>query len=195
MTQRIYHGNIDPSLLADSIIAHFDRGNYTTQKIGSDDQVIVQITTDNYRTSGGQTALSVTLRRVTDGVSVDIGKQAWLGVAASLGTTALQAIRNPFALINRLDDLAQDIESLQLSEEVLDAIEKSAAALNMGFQLSEKLKRLVCEYCDTANPTGASRCIACGAPLGQIQPTTCRHCGYIVTTRETVCPNCGKRLY
>lgn len=194
MTQPIYHGDIEPSQLADAVIGHFDRGNYKTQKIGSDDQVIVQIATRDYRASGGHTAISVTLRRVADGVSVDVGKQAWLGVAASLGTTALQAIRNPFALIHRLDDLAQDIESLQLSEEVMAAIEKSAASMNMGFQLSEKLKRMVCEYCDTANPAGTPRCLACGAPMGQVQPLACHSCGFIVTTRAAVCPNCGKRL-
>ncbi len=47
---------------------------------------------------------------------VELGQQAWLGVAASLGQTAFSVFRNPFSLIGRLDDLAQDIESMQLSE-------------------------------------------------------------------------------
>lgn len=193
MNPRIYHGDILPSQLAEALIAHFDRGNFKTQQIGSGDQVIVQITTDDDRSSGGQTALSVTLRKVADGVSVQIGKQAWLGIAASLGTTALGAIRNPFSLLNRLDDLAQDIESLQLSEEVLSIIDQSAQSFHAGFQLSERLRRLVCDYCETANPIGASSCIACGAPLGKNQPTACKFCGYVMSLSETTCPNCGSK--
>jgi len=194
MNQRVYHGNILPSQFAEALIAHFNRGNFRTQQIGSGEQVIVQIATDDYRSSGGQTAMSVTLRKVADGVSVQVGKQAWLGIAASLGTTALGAIRNPLNLLNRLDDLAQDIESLQLSEEVLATIDQSAKSFNAGLQLSEKLRRIVCDYCDTANPVGTSSCIACGAPLGKSQPATCRFCGYVILQSDSVCPNCGEKL-
>jgi len=55
------------------------------------------------------------MQNVEDGVSVQIGQQAWLGVAADLGISALNALRNPVSLINRLDGIAQDIENLQLS--------------------------------------------------------------------------------
>jgi hypothetical protein len=117
-----------------------------------------------------------------------------LGVAASLGTTALWAIRNPFSLLHRLDDLAQDIESFQLNEEVWNTIDGLAQSIGASTAISERLRRVTCEYCQTANPVGASNCIACGAPLGNIQPTTCPHCGYVVTKGESVCPNCGKPL-
>ncbi len=64
--------------------------------------------------SGGQTALTVAVQTTEDGVIIEIGQQAWLGVAASIGHTALSALRNPFSLLGRLDDLAQDIENIQL---------------------------------------------------------------------------------
>jgi len=195
MNQRIYHGEIVPAQIAEGLVAHFDRGNYRTQQIGSGDQVVVQIVTNDFRSSGGQTALSITLRKVEDGVSVQIGKQAWLGIAASLGSTALRAIHNPLSLLNRLDDLAQDIESLQLTEEVLEIIEQTAQAIDAGFELSEKFRRLVCEYCETANPIGAASCVACGAPMGRIQPITCKFCGFVISHTDTICPNCHKRLY
>jgi hypothetical protein len=194
MTQRIYHGEIEPEHLAKALIAHFDRGSYQTQSIGHGDQVVVQISTRNVRPSGGQTALSISLQKVGEGVLVKIGKQAWLGIAASLGTTALGAIRNPFSLLSRLDDIAQDIESLQLTEDVLQVIQQSANAMNASHQLSEKLRRMTCDYCNTANPVGSSRCLACGAPLGDVQPQTCRQCGYVVSPKDSVCPNCGNRL-
>jgi len=60
----------------------------------------------------------VLIQKVEDGVSVQAGQQAWLGVAASLGYTALAALRNPFTLLGRLDDLAQDVEYIQLSDNI-----------------------------------------------------------------------------
>ncbi|NMC80697.1 MAG: zinc ribbon domain-containing protein [Chloroflexi bacterium] len=189
---RIFHGNITPSGLADSLIAHFNRGNLVAQKVGSESQVVVQVATTQRPASGGQTALSITLQAVEDGVAVQLGHQAWLGVAASLGVTALSAIRNPFTLLGRLDDLAQDIENMQLSDEVWRVIETAAHAAGASHELSERLRRLVCEYCDTANPVGESSCIACGAPLGGVQPRTCRVCGFVLRRADVYCPNCNQ---
>ena len=124
--------------------------------------------------SGGQTATTVTHPGVEDGVAVGIGKQTWLGVAASLGATALAAIRNPFNLLGRLDDLAQDIENLQINQQVWETIIDVAQMSEASYELSERLRRVVCEYCITANPVGEPNCIACGAPLGLANPVPAR---------------------
>lgn len=194
MQPRIFHGDLAPVDIARALIAEFNHGNLQAHQIGSDDKIAVQIASDQQPVSGGQTALTVSLQKVEDGVSVLIGKQAWLGVAASLGWTALTAWRNPWTLLNHLDDLAQDIENLQLSEQVWEVIENQARAAGASFELSERLKRMVCLYCNTANPVGESNCIACGAPLGDVQPHTCPNCGFIIKTNESTCPNCGKKI-
>ncbi len=194
MEQRIFHGQITPSDVAQNLIGHFNRANLMARQYGSDKQVVVQITTPSRPASGGQTALSVFLQSVEDGVSVQVGQQAWMGVAASLGTSALAALRNPLALLGRLDDIAQDIESLQLSEEVWKVIEGYMQSVGAGYQLSERLRRVVCEYCGTANPVGEPHCIACGAPLGISQPRTCASCGFVITSDEKTCPNCRRPL-
>jgi hypothetical protein len=191
---RIYHGNIKPSDLARDLISHFNRGNYRVQQIGRDPKIAIQIATHQFSQSGGQTALTVTIHQVEDGISVQVGKQAWLGVAASLGVTALSALRNPLSLLRRIDDLAQDIESLQLDEDIWEVIEYAARQHGLGKALSDRLRRYRCPYCSTANPPGESNCIACGAPLGDIQPQTCSNCGFVVTSLETVCPNCNQKL-
>ena len=175
-------------------MAHFNQGNLKVQKVGEDKNITVQIATRKNPSSGGQTALSIRLQTVEDGVSVEVGKQAWLGIAASLGVSALYAIRNPMNLLHRLDDIAQDIESLSISEEIWKVIENTAISLGTGLELSERLKRLVCAHCSTANPVGESRCIACGAPLGSVQPDTCKHCGFVINHNENVCPNCMKPI-
>src|SRR5512142_1491234 len=118
MNQRIYHGNIDPVILANALTGHFNRGNWRVQQIGDRNKLIVQIATSGRPMSGGQTALSIILQRVEDGVSAEVGQQAWLGVAASLGASAFAIWQNPFSLLDRLDDIAQDIENLQMTEEV-----------------------------------------------------------------------------
>lgn len=191
MDTRIFHGDISPSDFARALVARFNRGNLRAQQFGSGDKVVVQIATPRQPASGGHTAMTVNLEKVSDGVAVQIGEQSWLGVAASLGTTALWAWRNPWNILSRLDDLAQDIEHLQLQEDVWESIEDLARSAGISFELSERLRRMVCEYCTTANPVGESSCIACGAPLGRVQPITCKNCGFVLSKGEHVCPNCG----
>ncbi len=191
---QIFHGSLSPSDIARDIIAHFNRGNYRVQQIGRDPKIAVQIATHQFAESGGQTALTVTLHQVEDGVSIQVGKQAWMGVAASLGITALSALRNPWSLLSRIDDLAQDIESLQLDEDIWEVIEHSAQQHRAGKALSERLQRYICPYCNTPNPVGQSCCIACGAPLGDVQPRTCMNCGFVVRNLERECPNCHAKL-
>ncbi len=194
MEQRVYHGPISPQILAQNLAAQFNRGNFHVHQVGSGAQMAVQITTEDRPTSGGQTALTVTITSIEDGVSVQVGNQALLGVAASLGLTALSALRNPFALLGRLDDLAQDIESIQLSEEVWKVIDGIAQNVGASHEISERLRRLVCGYCLTANPVGQSNCIACGAPLGEEQPVTCPSCGFVLAKGQITCPNCNRRI-
>jgi RNase P subunit RPR2 len=194
MEPRIYHGDIRPEDFARALVAKFNQGNLRAQRLGDEEKLIVQITTSQMRRSGGNTALSVILQKVEDGVAVSIGKQAWLGVAASLGQTALAALKNPFNLLGRLDDLAQDIESLQLSDQVWEEIGLIARQVSASTELSSRLRRMVCEYCLTANPVGEPSCIACGAPLGEVQPRTCLNCGFVVRMNESVCPNCKQPI-
>ena len=195
MERRIFHGNIQPNDIAHVLMAEFNRGNLLTQVVGNKERMAIQIATRMGSPSGGQTALTINLQTVEDGVMVELGQQAWLGVAASLGQTALSALRNPFSLLSRLDDLAQDIESIQLNEKTWQVIESTVATLGASFALSEKLSRISCEYCGSANPLGEANCLACGAPLGDVHPTTCRNCGFAVSLEETICPNCSARLH
>ena len=194
MERRILHGNITPNDIAHALMAEFNRGNLHAQTIGQADKLAVQISTRMGAQSGGHTALTISIQRVEDGIMIEIGEQAWLGMAASLGQTALSAFRNPFNLLGRLDDLAQDIENIQLQEKVLFTISRTAATLGASRELSDRLKRIACEFCGTANPLGEGSCIACGAPLGNLQPTTCLKCGFVIRNNETTCPNCKQKL-
>lgn len=194
MDQRTYHGPIAPDDLARALVAEFDQGNLEAQALGRGEERLVQIASRRMRASGGQTAITIHLLPIDDGVMVRLGEQQWLGVAASLGQTALAALRNPLSLLGRLDDLAQDIESLQLAQRIWATIDRTAASLGAAQELSERLRRVVCAYCWTANPVGESRCMACGAPLGPQQPIACRTCGYVSPAGTAKCPQCASAL-
>jgi hypothetical protein len=191
---KIYHGDLTPNELANDLVAQFNRGVYQVQKYGQPDRLAVQIATRPDRNSGGATALTVSIAKVQDGVSVQTSQQLWFGLAASLGMSALSTLRNPFAILGRLDDIAQDVESLQLEEQVMKVLERSARQRGTGHELSERLRKMVCPFCTTPNPMGSSRCLACGAPLADVQPQTCLVCGFVTKNTESICPNCGSSL-
>jgi hypothetical protein len=189
---RTFHGPVKPQDFAQALIAEFHQGNLRAKRVGRGNNIIVQVASRDRPTSGGRTALTIHLAKVEDGVHVRIGQQEWLGVAASLGATALWALMNPRTLLSRLDDIAQDISSLQLTAKVWETIERIADNLGASYEISERLRRLTCEYCKTANPVGEPHCIACGAPMGVSQPEACQNCGNVVSPGTRICPNCGE---
>ncbi|MFC1936745.1 zinc ribbon domain-containing protein [Chloroflexota bacterium] len=194
METKIYHGSIKAKDLAQALTVRFNRTNLMANTKRSGDQYIVQIASRRDSRSGGKTALGITIQQLEEGVAIKLGKQSWLGIAASIGTTLLAARRNPFNLLGRLDDVAQDIENINLDDQVWDVIEEVATTMGASQQLSERLRRTGCEYCETANPVGQPRCLACGAPLGGSQPRLCSNCGFVAAPEDIACTNCGEAL-
>lgn len=190
MDRRIFHGPVNAKELGQALVAQFNHGNLRAQQFSRQGKVIIQVATRNRPISGGNTALTIYLEQVKDGVAVQVGEQAWLGIAASIGSTILSVWRNPFNLIHRLDDIAQDVENIQMSDQVWQIIENYSQMRGATFELSERFRRMACEYCETANPVGEFRCLACGAPLGDVQPDTCLNCGFVINQDEETCPNC-----
>jgi hypothetical protein len=194
MEQRIFHGDLTPADIAEALLSYFNRGNLRTQTLGSSEALKVQIATRPGAASGGETALTVSIQKVEDGVMVSLSEQAWLGVAASMGQSVISALINPWNLLGRLDDIAQDVENLQIGEKVWQVVNSVARSHQASTQISERLQRLECLYCGTANAAGAAHCVGCGAPLGSIQPRTCAACGFVVLRGEINCPSCNKLI-
>ncbi len=191
MEQRTYHGKITPDDLGRALVAEFNRGNLRAQHIGQGEKVMVQIATREGATSGGQTGVSVTIQKIEDGVTLALGQQEWLGTAASLAQTGLAALLNPMSLLGRLDDLAQDISSLSLTDQIWSAIDKYSRTTGAAQEISERLRTVTCPNCNTANAVGAPRCVSCGAPLGDVQPLACLNCGNVMQAGAKFCSNCG----
>lgn len=194
MNTKIYHGNLTAENLARAICTRFDDNNLRARYSKSGDQYIVKINSRNTALSGGKTSIGLTIQQLEEGVAVKLGKQDWLGIAASLGVSALSLRINPLNLLGRLDDIAQDIENLSLDDRLMEVIDEVASTMGASQQLSERMRRLACEYCNTANPVGEPRCLACGAPLGDSQPRTCSKCGFVAAPEDIVCGNCASKL-
>ena len=192
MDRRIFHGSISPTDIAQALMAEFNQGNLQTQLLGDRDNLTVQIASSQWSRSGGKTALAVNIQSHEDGIVVQVGQQQWLGVAASLGQTAIATLLNPLNLLNRLDDIAQDVSNLQMTDKIWQVVAALVRTKGASQDISERLKRLSCEFCGSANPVGESNCLACGAPLGSVQPRACPACGYVLMGEERFCPNCGK---
>lgn len=194
MDQRTYHGPVDCDEMANILVATFDQGNLHAQRVGRGERVLVQIATRDWQGSGGQAALTVTIAKVADGVMVSLGQHEWLGAAADLVQTGVMALLNPIALISRLDDIAQDVNSFSLPTQVWAAVDKYCHGVGAAMQLSEKLRTVVCDYCGVANNVGSGTCSACGAPLGAAHPRACPNCGNVVRNTAKFCDNCGATL-
>ena len=194
MDTKIFHGKIKAKELATALAARFSHGNLRAQASEHGEQYVVQIASKERPPSGGKTAIGITVQQNDEGVLVKIGDQEWLGIAASIGSTLLAVKMNPFNLINRLDDIAQDLENINLDDKIWDVVGEVAESLGASHQLSDQLRRMSCEYCNTANPVGQPRCLACGAPLGSAQPTLCDHCGFVAAPDDVTCQNCGETL-
>ena len=194
MTQRIFHGDITPDDLANALVGEFGRGDLNTNRSGDGDKIVVQIFTPQHRSSGGNTSLSVAIQKHEDGVLVDMGEQEYLGVIADLGATAFSVFQNPLNIISRLDDVASDVNALQLPEKVWTSIERFCKTVGATKQISERLSSTACPYCNAANKVGATACVQCGAPLGDVQPTACKECGFVNAKNAKFCSNCGKQL-
>ena len=194
MERRIFHGKIKPVDIAQALLGEFNQGNYRAQTLGQKERIVVQVSTRPDAMSGGQTAMTVTIQTLDEGIIIELGQQAWMGIAASLGVSAISALKNPFSLLGRLDDIAQDIENLSIRERVWQVISKAARAAGASAELSENLRRTTCEYCHVANQVGEPSCVACGAPLGLAQPNSCRNCGFVVKVGTKTCPNCQHSL-
>jgi len=188
--EKFFHGDISPLDIAQALQAEFEVSNYIVKRIGDKDKIILQLSTREHPSSGGRTGLVVFIQKVTDGVSVKLGNQSQFGILSSMGTTTFLLLKNPWNIITRIDDIAQDLQNMQLSDRIWKIIEETAKSKLANFEFSERLRRVICEYCQTPNPITATHCIACGAPLSQNRPRTCPNCGFVIESNAKVCPNC-----
>jgi hypothetical protein len=194
MDQKTYHGDIDPQELADVLVSHFDQGDLMAQKAGRPNRVVVQISSAHRHWDDPHTSLAVTIAKAEDGVTVTVGEQQMLGVAADLVKTGIAALVNPLSLVMELDDIARNVSKLNLPQEVWKVIEEYMRSVGAGLGMAPEKLLVTCHYCGVGNPVGVGQCSACGAPLADLQPITCPKCGQLLAHDQKFCTRCGTRI-
>lgn len=191
MEQRTYRGDIDVPGLADALVSRFNRGPLMAQKVGDEEHMLVQIATRDWQGRGSQTALSIGLAAIDDGVEVTLGQQQWLGPAMELLDAGLKAIFRPLALIGEVDDIASSISSLTLPDQIWEAVDHYVKSVGASLGLAERQHLVKCPFCGVGNPVGVGQCSACGAGLADVQPAYCTECGKLAPPDAKYCSRCG----
>jgi ribosomal protein L40E len=194
MEQRIYRGEISPQALADALVLQFNWGDLMAQRVGTGDQVLVQIATRNWGWGGPQSALTLGISRVEGGIQVTLGQQRWLGAVADLAQTGLMALVNPLSLLTRIDDIARSISGLTLPQQVWETVEHFCESVGARPAAMVEEETIVCAYCGVGNPLNATKCSACGASLADARPVTCLRCGKRSAAGARFCSFCGAPL-
>jgi ribosomal protein L40E len=195
MDQKTYHGEIDPQELADVLVSHFDQGDLTVGKTGQPDRVVVQISTRAHRRRDDpHTSLAVTIAKAEDGVTVTVGEQQVLGIAADLVQTGIGALLNPLSLLGEIDDIARDVSKLNLPDQVWEVVEEYCRSVGAGLGLAPEKVLVACPFCGAGNPIGVGKCPHCGGSLADVQPVTCPKCGQILEHDIKFCTRCGARI-
>ncbi len=190
MEQKTYHGKITPQELAQVLVGRFNTADMSATVSGEGAKLIVHLEAGGY--SGGQTSLAVGLAPVADGVTITVGDQNLLGVAADLLQSGLKALWNPVTIIGEIDDVARNVERLNLPQQVWETVDHYCQSVGAG--LTPELSGVTCPYCGVLNPLGTGQCPQCGAPLGQAQPITCPQCGKTLPPHLKFCTRCGTSL-
>jgi len=169
MESRTFHKPVTAAGLVAALAAHFDEGHITTRvQVVSPTYSVVHIDTIEMDRGGRRrTALSINVVQKDEFVEVSFDEQDVLGPAGDLLGVGLRALRNPLTAIGRLADVADDLETLSISESVWKAVEHYAANAR---EPEGPRDIVICPYCMTANKVGVLKCPACGAPLGDVQP-------------------------
>lgn len=190
MITKTYYGKFQVNHFLNFLAATFRDQNLDVNVSNHGKRNVVRFVSSRGAKSGGQFALNLILTEFEGGVRIDIGTPEGLGVAASLGKTALFTLLNPYNLLVRLDDVAQDIENITLDQSLLKEIERYMRTNHLTLKLSSSLSKTVCEYCHSINDYGKSNCVSCGAPMGDTLLKTCPRCGFAMKNKLSRCPQC-----
>ncbi len=193
--QRLYHGKINAEEMARALTLRFNQKETRAQWLrGESGRVIVQIQSQGVERGDPNTAVTVHITPLDIGVTVAVSEQQWLSVAADLAKTGIMGWLNPLRLLDELDDIARNVRWLGLRAEVWKAVDEYCQSQGSGRGATAALQAVLCPYCDTPNPIGAYNCRACHAPLAEVQPMVCPHCGFLNTPEGSLCVNCGARI-
>jgi NADH:ubiquinone oxidoreductase subunit len=196
MEQRAYHGDIDIEDMARALVIQFNQGETRAQWMrGKAGRAVVQVQMRKREWQDpDRGAITLHLTPSKTGTVVSMAEQRWLGVAADLAKSGLLTLLNPWNIIGEIDDIARNVRSIQLREELWNAVELYCRSAGSGTGVGPSPQHIVCPYCGTPNELGTMICQACRAPLAEAQPVACARCGFLNDPKASYCVNCQAPL-
>ena len=194
MQRRTYRGQEASARdLADALVTRFNDGRLVAHANGPDDHIIVQIVAREMRRRA-RAALTIAIIQHEDAIEVSLGEHQWLGPAADIAESALRGWFRPMSLLGEIAEIADDLQTLQLPQQVWEAVDHYMESAGAKLGLAEDHKLVACPFCGVGNPVGEGQCSACGGSLVSVQPRTCPECGKIVPQNAVFCHRCGAHL-
>ncbi len=195
MEQRGYHGDLDAEDMARALVVQFNQGETRAQWMrGKAGRAVVQIRMRKREWRDPEGAITLHLTSSETGLVVSMAEQRWLGVAADLAKSGLLTILNPWNIVGELDDIARNVRSIQLRDELWNAVELYCRTAGAGSGVGPAPQHVVCPYCGTPNELGTMICQACRGPLAEAQPVACAKCGFLNDPDAQYCVNCQAPL-
>jgi len=189
--QRMFHGTITSSALADQLAARFgDRQHHTGVRHGAG-TALIQIGSKH------GTPATVNIADTSGGVLVTIGRgRDWLDrIADSSEIMERAANGNPLSLLAMIPDVVGELRKDNIAPEIWSVVSEICALTRaLAGEADGPANPIVCEYCGTVNEAGEGQCAACGAPLPVDLPRVCPRCGRKHSSDALFCQACGTRL-
>ncbi len=195
MQRRTYRGSITARGLGQALVTRFTSGHLQAHASGPEDHVIVQIVAqESDWNRSARSALTISIVQHEDAVEVSLGEHQWLGPAADILQTGFRGWLRPMTLLGEIAEIADDVQTLQLPEQVWEAVDHYVESVGAKLGLAEEDRMIACPFCGVGNPVGEPQCSACGGSLVEAQPKSCSSCGKLMPASAMFCSRCGTPL-
>ena len=188
--QRMFHGTIKASALADQLAARFNDRQHRALVTPGQGTARVQI--------GSKHGTPVTLHiaDIEGGVLVTMSRDRdWLDKVADSSELMERASRNPLYLLSVLPDVVGEMRKENIAPRIWDAVNDICALTRaLAGERNAPRNPKVCSNCGTSNDPDLELCQSCGAPLPVDLPRVCPKCGRGHTSDALFCQACGTRL-
>jgi hypothetical protein len=188
--QRMFHGGIRSSALADQLSARFNDRQHRVSTQVQGETALVQVGSKH------GTPVTIHIADTEGGILVTMSRDRdWLDRVADSSELIERAASSPLSLLALVPDVIGEMKQENLTPLIWDAI-NDLCALTRSLVGEEKSPRnpLVCQYCGMSNDPELEECVACGAALPLDLPRVCPKCGRGHTSEALFCQACGTRL-
>lgn len=186
----MFHGSIKAVALAGELAARFNDRQHRVKIERYTDSALVQIGSKH------GTPVTVNISDIAEGVLVSMSRDRdWLDRTADASELIERAATNPISFLALLPDLVGEMQKPNIAPKIWEAInDLCGLSRALAGEKNAPQNPTVCEHCQTPNPAGEERCVACGAPLKIELPRACPKCARTYTSDALFCQSCGTRL-